>query len=87
MTQIRIEMIESSSLKGKGKTQKPPSRALVISGFYIWQEVGYLCLHQPRPRGEHSAQNPQEEFGQTYQSSLVFKNPPSQKGNNTLRTN
>lgn len=52
-----------------------------MQGFYIWLEVAYLCLHQQKPPGDYSTQNPQEEFGHTFQSSLVFKkNPPSLKG-------
>lgn len=81
MTQIRDEMIESSSLKGKvGRGRGPQLQSQSFRGFYIWQEVAYLCLHQRKPPGEYSTQNPQEECGHTFQSSLDFKNPPSLKG-------
>lgn len=84
MTQIREEMIENSSRRGKGwkkKKRRPSIIVTVMQGFYIWLEVAYLCLHQQKPPGDYSTQNPQEEFGHTFQSSLVFKkNPPSLKG-------
>ena len=80
-------MIEISSLRGKLKKEKkkekrgrPSITVTVVLWFCIWQEVAYLCLHQRKPPGEYSIQNPQEEFGHTFQSSLVFKNPPSLKG-------
>lgn len=71
----------TSEERGGEKKKKMPSIIVtVIQQFYTWQEVAYLCLHQWKSPGEHSAQNPQEEFGHTFQSSLVFKNPPSLKG-------
>lgn len=74
-------MIESSSLRGKVGGKEKKKRPLIIvtaiQGFNIWQEVAYLCLYLQKPPGDYRTQKPQEEFGHTFQSSLVFKNPSS----------
>lgn len=71
ITQRGNEKLESSSLVGETRD----IRTRVILRFYIC-----LCLYPQKLPGGYSMQNPQEEFGHTFQSSLVFNNPLSLKG-------
>lgn len=63
----------------RGRRKEALDYSLSHSG--VLHLAGSLSLFIPMEApGEYSTQNPQEEFGHTFQSSLVFNNPPSLKG-------